>query len=209
MLQPKRTKYRKVQKGKMKGNSQRGHELSNGMFGIKSVHEDGMFLTSRQIEAARIAATRFMKREGQLWIKIFPDKPITKKPLEVRMGKGKGAVEYWAAVVRPGRIMFEVGGVPLSVAKEALRLAAQKLPCKTKFVVARDFEALLIDIMKQKEIKDLSAAELQEKLNQTKKAYADLKMAHAISPIENPLQIRSVRRTVARLATELTKRELQ
>ena len=141
MLQPKRTKYRKVQKGKMKGNSQRGNELSNGTFGIKSVHEDGMFLTSRQIEAARIAATRFMKREGQLWIKIFPDKPITKKPLEVRMGKGKGAVEYWAAVVKPGKIMFEVGGVPLSVAKEALRLAAQKLPVKTKFVIARDFEA--------------------------------------------------------------------
>ena len=141
MLQPKRTKYRKVQKGKMKGNSQRGHVLSSGMFGIKSVHETGMFLTSRQIEAARIAATRFMKREGQLWINVFPDKPITKKPLEVRMGKGKGAVEYWAAVVKPGRIMFEVGGVPLSVAKEALRLAAQKLPVKTKFVVARDFEA--------------------------------------------------------------------
>ena len=141
MLQPKRTKYRKVQKGKMKGNAQRGHELSSGMFGIKSVHEDGMFLTSRQIEAARIAATRYMKREGQLWINIFPDKPITKKPLEVRMGKGKGAVEYWAAVVKPGRIMFEVGGVPLSVAKEALRLAAQKLPVKTKFVIARDFEA--------------------------------------------------------------------
>jgi len=139
MLQPKRTKYRKVQKGKMKGVSQRGHVLSNGMFGIKSM--DSAFLTSRQIEAARIAATRYMKREGQLWIKIFPDKPITKKPLEVRMGKGKGAVEYWAAVVKPGRIMFEVGGVPLSVAKEALRLAAHKLPVKTKFVVARDFEA--------------------------------------------------------------------
>ena len=141
MLQPKRTKYRKVQKGRMKGNAQRGHELSSGMFGIKSVHETGMFMTSRQIEAARIAATRYMKREGQLWINIFPDKPITKKPLEVRMGKGKGAVEYLAAVVKPGRIMFEVGGVPLSVAKEALRLAAQKLPVKTKFVVARDFEA--------------------------------------------------------------------
>jgi large subunit ribosomal protein L16 len=139
MLQPKRTKYRKVQKGRMKGNSQRGHILSNGMFGIKSM--DSSFITSRQIEASRIAATRYMKREGQLWIKIFPDKPITKKPLEVRMGKGKGAVEYWAAVVKPGRIMFEVGGVPLSVAKEALRLAAQKLPVKTKFVVARDFEA--------------------------------------------------------------------
>ena len=139
MLQPKRTKYRKVQKGKMKGVSQRGTELSNGMFGIKSL--DYSFITSRQIEAARIAATRFMKREGQLWIKIFPDKPITKKPLEVRMGKGKGAVEYWAAVVKPGRIMFEVGGVPLAVAKEALRLAAQKLPVKTKFIIARDFEA--------------------------------------------------------------------
>jgi large subunit ribosomal protein L16 len=139
MLQPKRTKYRKVQKGRMKGISQRGHELSNGMFGIKSL--DSSFITSRQIEAARIAATRFMKREGQLWIKIFPDKPITKKPLEVRMGKGKGAVEFWAAVVKPGKIMFEVGGVPLDVAKEALRLAAQKLPVKTKFIIARDFEA--------------------------------------------------------------------
>jgi large subunit ribosomal protein L16 len=139
MLQPRRVKYRKVQKGKMKGISQRGHELSNGMFGIKAL--DSVFITSRQIEAARIAATRYMKREGQLWIKIFPDKPITKKPLEVRMGKGKGAVEYWVAVVKPGRIMFEVGGVPLSVAKEALRLAAQKLPVKTKFVIARDFEA--------------------------------------------------------------------
>tara|TARA_B100000900_G_scaffold281405_1_gene240734 strand:- start:423 stop:842 length:420 start_codon:yes stop_codon:yes gene_type:complete len=139
MLQPKKTKYRKVQKGRMKGNSGRGHTLSNGMFGIKSM--DSNFLTSRQIEAARIAATRYMKREGQLWIKIFPDKPITKKPLEVRMGKGKGAVEYWAAVVKPGRILFEVGGVPLDIAKEALRLAAQKLPVKTKFIIARDYEA--------------------------------------------------------------------
>ena len=139
MLQPKRTKFRKMQKGRMKGNSGRGHLLSSGMFGIKSL--DSEFLTSRQIEAARIAATRYMKREGQLWIKIFPDKPITKKPLEVRMGKGKGAVEYWAAVVRPGRILFEVGGVPLDIAQEALRLAAQKLPVKTKFVIARDYEA--------------------------------------------------------------------
>ena len=139
MLQPKKTKYRKVQKGRMKGNSQRGYQLSNGMFGIKSL--DSKFITARQIEAARIAATRHMKREGQLWIKIFPDKPITKKPLEVRMGKGKGSVEYWAAVVRPGRLIFEVGGVPIEVAKEALRLAAQKLPVQTKFVIARDYQA--------------------------------------------------------------------
>jgi large subunit ribosomal protein L16 len=139
MLQPRRTKFRKIQTGRMKGISQRGHQLSNGTFGIKSI--DSSFLTSRQIEAARIAATRYMKREGQLWIKIFPDKPITKKPLEVRMGKGKGAVEYWVAVVKPGRILFEVGGVPLDIAKEALRLAAQKLPVKTKFLIARDYEA--------------------------------------------------------------------
>ena len=138
MLQPKRTKYRKQQKGRMKGLAQRGHRLSNGTFGIKSL--DSSFVTARQIEAARIAATRYMKREGSIWIKIFPDKPITKKPLEVRMGKGKGNVEYWAAVVKPGRILFELGGVPMATAKEALRLAAQKLPARTKFIVARDYQ---------------------------------------------------------------------
>ena len=122
----------------MKGLSQRGYLLSNGMFGIKTL--DSHFITSRQIEAARIAATRFMKREGQLWIKIFPDKPITKKPLEVRMGKGKGAPEYFVAVVKPGRILFEVSGVPIEIAKEALRLASQKLPVKTKFIIARDYQ---------------------------------------------------------------------
>ena len=139
MLQPKRTKFRKQQKGRMKGNAGRGNQLSYGTFGIKSL--DSNFLTARQIEAARIAATRIMKREGSMWIMIFPDKPITKKPLEVRMGKGKGAVEYWAAVVKPGRVLFEVSGVPMETAKEALRLAAQKLPVKTKFVVSRDFQA--------------------------------------------------------------------
>ena len=126
MLQPKKTKYRKMFKGKMKGTAQRGATLAFGSYGIKSLEE--VWMTARQIEAARIAATRYMKREGQLWIRIFPDKPITKKPLEVRMGKGKGAVEYWAAVVRPGRMLFELDGVPEDIAKEALRLAAQKLP---------------------------------------------------------------------------------
>jgi len=139
MLQPKKTKHRKMFKGRMKGNSQRGHTLAFGSYGLKSL--DSEFLTSRQIEAARIAATRYMKREGQLWIRIFPDKPITKKPLEVRMGKGKGAVEYWVAIVKPGRIMFELDGVPADVAKEALRLAAQKLPVRTKMVVRRDLDA--------------------------------------------------------------------
>ncbi|MGF1558271.1 MAG: 50S ribosomal protein L16 [Flavobacteriaceae bacterium] len=139
MLQPKRQKFRKMQKGRMTGISGRGHLLSNGMFGLKSLETS--FITARQIEAARIAATRYMKREGQLWIKIFPDKPITKKPLEVRMGKGKGAPEYFVACVLPGRIMFELAGVPMDIAKEALRLAAQKLPVKTKFIVARDYTA--------------------------------------------------------------------
>lgn len=138
MLQPKRTKFRKMQKGRMKGNAKRGAELAFGSFGIKSLQE--CWMTSRQIESARIAVTRFMKREGQVWIRIFPDKPVTKKPAEVRMGKGKGAPEYWVAVVKPGRILFEADGVSLETAKEAMRLAAQKLPVLTRFVVKRDYQ---------------------------------------------------------------------
>ncbi|PKP18921.1 MAG: 50S ribosomal protein L16 [Bacteroidetes bacterium HGW-Bacteroidetes-21] len=137
MLQPKKTKYRRQQKGRMKGNAQRGNALSFGSFGIKAL--DSTWITSRQIEAARQATTRYMKREGQLWIRIFPDKPITKKPAEVRMGKGKGAPEGFVAPVTPGRMLFEIDGVPLAVAKEALRLGAQKLPILTKFVVRRDY----------------------------------------------------------------------
>jgi len=137
MLQPKKTKFRKMQKGRMKGNAQRGHQLAFGSFGIKALEET--WITSRQIEAARIAVTRYMKRQGQVWIRIFPDKPVTSKPAEVRMGKGKGAPDYWAAVVRPGRVLFECEGVSKEIAKEALRLAAQKLPIKTKFVIRRDY----------------------------------------------------------------------
>ena len=139
MLQPKRTKYRKMHKMKIRGIAKRGDQLAFGSFGIKALDE--CWVTSRQIEAARIAITRFMKREGQVWIRIFPDKPITKKPAEVRMGKGKGAPEYWVAPVKKGRMLFEAEGVPLDVAKEALRLAAQKLPIVTKFVVRRDYVA--------------------------------------------------------------------
>jgi large subunit ribosomal protein L16 len=137
MLQPKRTKFRKDHKGKIKGIATRGHNIAFGSFALKSM-EPG-FLTARQIEAARIAVTRAMKREGQVWIRIFPDKPITKKPAEVRMGKGKGAPEYWVAIVKPGTILFEAGGVNLATAKAALRLAEQKLPLKTKFTVSRDY----------------------------------------------------------------------
>ncbi|HBG88119.1 MAG TPA: 50S ribosomal protein L16 [Marinilabiliaceae bacterium] len=137
MLQPKKVKFRRQQKGKMKGNAQRGHELAFGSFGIKSLQSK--WITGRQIEAARVAVTRYMQRQGQIWIRIFPDKPITKKPAEVRMGKGKGGPEGFVAPVTPGRILIECDGVPFETAKEALRLAAQKLPVTTKFVVRRDF----------------------------------------------------------------------
>lgn len=137
MLQPKKTKFRKQQKGRVKGNASRGFTVAFGSFGLKAL--DTCFLTSKQLEAARVALNRFMKREGQVWIRVFPDKPMTRKPAEVRMGKGKGSLEFWAAVVHPGRIMFEIDGVPMKVAKEALELAAQKLPIKTKFVVRHDY----------------------------------------------------------------------
>ena len=137
MLQPKRTKFRKMQKGRVRGLAYRGSTLAYGTFGIKTM-EVG-FITSRQIEAARIAINRYMKREGQVWIRIFPDKPITSKPAEVRMGKGKGGLSHYVATIKPGRVLFELDGVPIEVAREALRLAAQKLPVKTKFVTRVDY----------------------------------------------------------------------
>jgi large subunit ribosomal protein L16 len=137
MLQPKKSKFRKMHKMKSKGNATRGSQLAFGSFALKSL--DTAWVTSRQLEAARVAVTRYMKREGQIWIRVFPDKPITRKPAEVRMGKGKGAPEYWVAVVKPGRILFEAEGVSIATAKEALRLAAQKLPVTTRFIVRRDY----------------------------------------------------------------------
>jgi len=138
MLLPKRTKYRKLQKGRVKGNASRGHEIAFGSFAMKVL--EPAFLTSRQIEAARQAITRRMKREGKIWIRIFPDKPMTKKPAEVRMGKGKGSPEFWAAPVQPGRILFEAEGVTMETAMDAMRLGAQKLPVKVKFIVRRDYQ---------------------------------------------------------------------
>lgn len=137
MLQPKRTKFRKQQKGRIKGIAHRGSKISFGTFGLKAL-EPG-FVKSRTIEAARVAVTRYMKREGKVWIRIFPDKPITNKPAEVRMGKGKGAPDHWVAVVKAGTMIFEAEGVPIAIAKEAMRLAAQKLPMKSKFVVRNDY----------------------------------------------------------------------
>jgi len=132
MLMPKRIKYRKKQRGRMKGNAQKGNYVAFGHYGLKAM--DSAWITSRQIEAARVAMTRHIKRGGKVWIRIFPDKPVTQKPAETRMGKGKGAPEYWVAVVKSGRILFEIEGVPEEIAKEAMRLASHKLPIKTKFV---------------------------------------------------------------------------
>ena len=157
------------------------------------------------IEAARQAITRYMKREGQLWIRIFPDKPITKKPAEVRMGKGKGNPEGFVAPVTPGRILFEAEGVPLAVAQEALRLGAQKLPITTKFIVRRDFVETSIYAIKMKsaEIKDLSVKELQERIDVEKAQLSKLKLQHGVSPIENPSIIKKSRRDIARMLTIL------
>ena len=138
MLLPKRVKYRRVQRGRMKGKALRGNKVSSGDYGLVAL--EPAWITSNQIEAARIAMTRYTKRGGQVWIKIFPDKPITEKPAETRMGSGKGTPEYWVAVVKPGRVMFEIGGLDESVAKEAMRLASYKLPIKTKIVKKSDLE---------------------------------------------------------------------
>ena len=138
MLMPKRVKYRRVQRGRMKGKATRGNFVAYGDFGL--VAQEPCWITSNQIEAARIAMTRYIRRGGQVWIKIFPDKPVTEKPAETRMGSGKGSPEYWVAVVKPGRVMFEIGGVSEEVAREAMRLAGYKLPVKTKFVKRSDFE---------------------------------------------------------------------
>ena len=138
MLLPKRVKYRRVQRGRMTGKATRGNFVSNGEFGLQAT--EPCWITSNQIEAARIAMTRYIKRGGKVWIKIFPEKPVTQKPMGVRMGKGKGSLEYWVAVVKPGRVLFEISGVPEDVAKEALRLATHKLPCKCKVVSRADLE---------------------------------------------------------------------
>ena len=191
MLQPKKTKFRRAQKGRAKGNAQRGNQLTFGSFGIKSL--ETKWITGRQIEAARVAVTRYMQRQGQVWVRIFPDKPITKKPADVRMGKGKGNPEGFVAPVTPGRMIFEIEGVPFEVAKEALRLGAQKLP---------------VFVMKIAEIRELSTAELSERIDAEVAAYEQKVINHSITPSENPAQIKQQRRTIARMKTELRQREL-
>ena len=207
MLQPKKTKFRRQQKGRQKGNAQRGNQLAFGSFGIKSL--DTKWITGRQIEAARVAVTRYMQRQGQIWIRIFPDKPITKKPADVRMGKGKGNPEGFVFPITPGRVIIEVEGVPYEIAKEALRLGAQKLPVTTKFVVRRDYDASQnVSVMKKAELKELGSKELQERLDAAVAALNQLEITHSISPLDSPAKITHERRMIARMKTELRKREL-
>ena len=188
MLLPKRVKYRRVMRGRMKGKATRGNVVSHGEFGLQAL--EPAWITSRQIEAARIAMTRYTKRGGQVWIKIFPDKPVTRKPAETRMGSGKGAPEYWVAVVKPGRVLFEMAGVSEEVAREAMRLAMHKLPIKCKFVKRQ-------------------AAELEEKLAESKQELFNLRFQNAINQLENPKRIGDVKKTIARILTIIHERELQ
>ena len=191
MLLPKRVKYRRVHRGRMTGKATRGNFVSNGEFGIQAL--EPAWITSNQIEAARIAMTRYIKRGGQVWIKIFPDKPVTKKPLGTRMGSGKGAPEYWVAVVKPGRVLFEIAGVPEETAREAMRLAMHKLPIKCKFVKAE----------KATEIKNMPVDELNAKLDSLKEELFALRFQLAANQLENTARIKAVKKDIARVKTAL------
>ena len=193
-LMPKRTKHRKVQKGRMRGKATRGNRVTDGEYGIQAVTAG--LITSNQIEAARIAMTRYIKRGGKVWIKIFPDKPITSKPIGTRMGKGKGAPEYWVAVVKPGRVMFEIAGVPEETAREALRLAMNKLPNKTKFVA------------RETEIREMSSPELEKELGELKSELFKLKFSLATNGLSNPMKIKEVKKDIAKINTVLTERKI-
>ena len=209
MLMPKRVKRRKQFRGTMKGKALRGNQITNGEYGI--VATEPCWIRSNQIEAARIAMTRYIKRGGKVWIKIFPDKPVTTKPAETRMGSGKGTLEYWVAVVKPGRVLFEIAGVPEEVAKEALRLATHKLPCKCKVVSRADLEGgdnseinAFVEDLKTK-----SAAELNEELVAAKKELFNLRFQNATNQLDNTSRIKEVRRNIARIQTVITEKAAQ
>ena len=201
MLMPKRVKRRKQFRGTMRGKATRGNKINYGEFGLVST--EPCWIRSNQIEAARVAMTRYIKRGGKVWIKIFPDKPVTAKPAETRMGSGKGALEYWVAVVKPGRVMFEIAGVPEETAREALRLAMHKLPCKCKIVSRADLKAVITVKIKNyvEDLKTKSAAELQEELVAAKKELFNLRFQNATNQLDNTSRIKEVRRNIARIQT--------
>ena len=201
MLQPKRTKFRKQFKGRISGVAKGGTDLNFGQFGLKAQEPERV--TARQIEAARRAITRAMKRAGRVWIRIFPDVPVSKKPTEVRMGKGKGSPEFWAAKVKPGRIMFEIEGVPEETAREALRLGAAKLPIKTRFIqrIAESGRATMKSAQRLSDIKALSTDQLQDELLKLKKEQFNLRFQRATGQLENTARVTQVRRDIARIKT--------
>ena len=199
MLMPKRVKRRKQFRGTMAGKALRGNKITNGQYGLVAL--EPAWIKSNQIEAARIAMTRYMKRSGKVFIKIFPDKPVTAKPAETRMGSGKGALEYWVAVVKPGRVMFEIADVPEEVAKEALRLAMHKLPLKCKIVSKEELEE---DYMNELNAK--SVDELQNELVAAKKELFNLRFQNATNQLENTSRIKDVRKNIARIQTVIAQK---
>ena len=206
MLMPKRVKRRKQFRGSMAGKALRGNTISNGEYGL--VATEPCWIKSNQIEAARVAMTRYIKRGGKVWIKIFPDKPVTAKPAETRMGSGKGALEYWVAVVKPGRVLFEIAGVPEETAKEALRLAMHKLPCKCKIVSKADLEGgdNSENYKFVEELKNKSANELNEELVAAKKELFNLRFQNATNQLDNTSRIKEVRKNIARIQTVITEK---
>ena len=206
MLLPKRVKHRRQFRGSMAGKATRGNRITNGEYGI--VATEPCWIKSNQIEAARVAMTRYIKRGGKVFIKIFPDKPVTGKPIGVRMGKGKGNLECWVAVVKPGRVMFEISGVPEETAREALRLATHKLPCKCKIVSRADLEGGdNSEINKYVEdLKAKSAAELNEELVAAKKELFNLRFQNATNQLENTSRIKEVRKNIARIQTVIAQK---
>ena len=207
-LMPKRVKYRKTQRGSRKGTASRNLRIDFGEFGLQTLER--AWITNTQIEAARVALTRNMKRKGKLWIRIFPDKSVTSRPPETRMGKGKGQPEYWVATVRPGNIIFELDGVPESVARESLRLAADKLPVRTKFLTRHHVAAKRVKHMLNfKELQEMSTDELLTKQRDLRQETLHLRLQQQSGQLEQPSRLRLLRRDVARIQTALTRRERQ
>ena len=202
MLMPKKVKYRKQQRGRMAGKAWRGSDISFGNYGLRAL--EPCWLTDRQIEAARVAMTRFIKRGGKIWIRVFPDKPITKKPQETRMGKGKGAPEQWVCVVRPGRIMFEMEGVSEVDARQAMRLAAAKLPIKTRFATRFAEEKAS---MKVTEFRDLGVDELRQREKDLDDQVFRLRIQKSMGQVEAGYKLKSLRRDLARVKTVLREKE--
>ena len=197
MLLPKRVKYRRVQRGRMTGKAMRGNKVNQGDYGLVAL--EPAWITSNQIEAARVAMTRYIKRGGKVWIKIFPDKPVTEKPAGTRMGSGKGSPEYWVAVVKPGRVLFELADVNEETAREALRLASHKLPIRCKFVKREELDTV-------KELREMTDVELNKQLKDLQAELFNLRFQHAINQLDNPIRIEAVKKDIARVMTVLAEK---